>query len=65
MARRAITAMGTTTAIAIMPPFDNPLEEVDGREVAVLVDDVEVFEVVGDDVTGVDVEVGSNVLVEV
>jgi len=57
--------MGTTTAIAIVPPFDNPLEEVDGREVAVLVDDVEVFEVVGEDVTGVDVEVGSNVLVEV
>jgi hypothetical protein len=25
MARRAITAMGTTTAIAIVPPFDNPL----------------------------------------
>jgi hypothetical protein len=58
--------MGTTTAIAMVPPFDNPLLELEGIDVADEVDEDEVVEaefVV--EVAGVEVEVGSNVLVDV
>ena len=43
IASKAITAIGTTTAIAMVPPFDNPLLELAGSEVALEDDEVVVI----------------------
>ena len=65
MASKAMTAIGTTTAMATVPPFDRPLELVDViavvLEVAESEGDVEVEPVVVGDVG----ERGTNVLVDV
>jgi hypothetical protein len=66
MASNATTAIGTTTAMATVPPFESPVLDADGRRVAVDVDEVlarveELARVLlADDVVG-----GWNVLVEV
>jgi hypothetical protein len=55
MASKAITAIGTTTAMAIVPPFDRPLELDDSIAVvfevgAIEIDEVEIGVVVVGDV---------------
>jgi hypothetical protein len=68
MARMARTAIGTTTAMAIVPPVDNPLLPLAGTAVELedAEEDVEEEEVVAeDDVEVVEGDVGTNVLVDV
>lgn len=60
-----MTAIGTTTAIAMVPPFDSPLLELEGSEVAEENDEVEPVDEADVGMAFDDVEVGSNVLVEV
>jgi hypothetical protein len=56
IASRAITATGTTTAMAIVPLFDKPLLACCGTAVPVTVDEED--EVCDIEVAGDDVEVG-------
>jgi hypothetical protein len=68
IARRAIIATGTTTAIAIVPLLDKPPLVVCGTAVLLEVDEVEVFDVVDEvevPIPGVEEDVGEKVLVEV
>jgi hypothetical protein len=63
MASKAMTATGTTTAMAIVPLFDKPLLACCGREVAVAVDEED--EVCDVGLAAVVDDVGTNVLNEV
>jgi len=68
IARRATAAIGTTTAIATIPPFDNPVLPVAAAAVALDVDVEKAVEMAGVEDTGVEFTgwlVGRNVLVEV